>query len=58
MAIGVAQLLRTVLYGVGPGDAVAFAGVSSLLMATAYAACWIPARRSSRMNPLTCLREE
>ena len=57
-ALGVTQLLRALLYGIPPADIIAFGSVSLLLAATTSLACWIPARRSARIDPLTCLRDE
>lgn len=43
---------------VGPHDVLAFAGVPVLLLAAALAACWVPARRASRVDPAITLRYE
>jgi putative ABC transport system permease protein len=56
--LAVTTLLRDFLYGVPPADPVSFGGVALLLFVTAYAACWLPARRASRIDPLIALREE
>jgi putative ABC transport system permease protein len=50
--------MKTMLYGVDPIDPATFASVSVLLCAIAALACWIPARRASRLDPLAVLREE
>jgi putative ABC transport system permease protein len=57
-ALGVTRLLKDLLYGVAPTDPLSFGGIALLLAATAYGACWIPARRASRIDPLAALREE
>ena len=50
-AIATATALRGVLFGVAPTNPVALGGVAGLLLATAAAACYIPAIRASRLNP-------
>ena len=56
---GLASLaLSRMVRGVVPGDPVAFIGVSLALLGVAYIACAVPARRASRIGPMTALREE
>jgi predicted permease len=57
-SLAVAKLIAGFLYGVGPADPAAFVGIAFLLIGTAYVACYIPARRASRIDPLAALREE
>src|SRR5262245_59463888 len=57
-SFAVAKLIAGFLYGVGPADPTAFVGIALLLLGTAYVACYIPARRASRIDPLVALREE
>ena len=56
---GLASLALTrAVRGVVPGDPVAFVGVSLALLGVAYIACAVPARRASRIGPMTALRED
>jgi predicted permease len=64
VAIGLAgswaatRSLKNLLYGVTATDPVTFAEVAALLTLIALAACWIPARRASKVDPIKVLREE
>jgi ABC-type antimicrobial peptide transport system permease subunit len=57
-ALALAQLFRSMLFGIGAADVWTFAGVVALLGAVAVAACWTPASRAVRVHPLAALREE
>ena len=52
------RALKNLLYGVSATDPTTFAAVATLLMLISMAACWIPARRASRVDPVVVLREE
>ena len=51
-----ARTLDSLLFGVTSEDAATFASSAILLIATALVACWLPARRASRVNPTDALR--
>jgi hypothetical protein len=57
-SLGVARLLRTFLYGVGAGDPITLLTVTVLLVLVALSACYLPARRATRVDPLVALRYE
>ena len=50
------RVMAIVLFGVTPGDPAVYAGISILLIVTAVLACWIPARRATRIDPTVALR--
>ena len=54
----VGQGVRNLLFGVGALDPVTFASGSALLLSVALAACWVPARRAMRVEPIVALRED
>jgi predicted permease len=57
-AVGSTRLLQTMLYGVRPTDPLTFAVIAGVLLLVALLACWIPARRAARVDPLVALRCE
>lgn len=58
IAIAVSGAIRSLLYGVGARDVMAFAGGTALVMTIAIVASFIPAWRASRIDPLTALRHQ
>jgi len=57
-AFWLVETLKTLLYEVKPRDPVSFAAAAALLIVIALLACWVPARRAARVDPLVALRYE
>jgi ABC-type antimicrobial peptide transport system permease subunit len=55
-AFGVTRLIASQLYGVTATDPLVFVVVTALLATVASLACWLPARRASRIDPAQALR--
>jgi putative ABC transport system permease protein len=56
-ALAGSRLMQALLYGISPHDPLAFSATTVILLAIALLACWLPARRASRLNPVEALRE-
>jgi ABC-type antimicrobial peptide transport system permease subunit len=57
-SIGLTRLMATLLYGVSATDPLTFFALSIALVAVAFVACWLPARRASTVNPIVALHAE
>lgn len=57
-ALAIGQMMRAQLYGVGTADPQVLGAVSGVLAITALLACWLPARRAARIDPVMALRSE
>jgi hypothetical protein len=53
-----AREVASLVFGVGPGDALSLAGTAGVLLAAGVAAAFLPARRAAGMEPLTVLRQD
>jgi putative ABC transport system permease protein len=57
-ALATTRLLRSFLFEVGPANPTVLAAAAVVLVAATLAACWFPARRATKVDPLVALRSE
>jgi ABC-type lipoprotein release transport system permease subunit len=57
-ALAAMRVVKSLLYEMAPTDPATFVGVTLLLALVALLACWLPARRAARVDPMTALRYE
>ncbi|HUE43478.1 MAG TPA: ADOP family duplicated permease, partial [Candidatus Sulfotelmatobacter sp.] len=55
---GIGRLMKSLLYGIGSIDGIAFSAVATILMLSALIACYIPARRATQVDPMAALRDQ
>lgn len=58
LSVGLPQLLADLIYGLSSADFATFGGVTLLMCAITLLACYVPARRGARVDPLVALRYE
>ena len=52
------RLMQGLLFGVSPADPLTFVAVAAFLTTAGLLACWLPARRAARLDPVQALRHE
>jgi putative ABC transport system permease protein len=57
-AVALSRVMRSLLFGVSANDPLIYATVTLVLIAASIVACWLPARKASRVNPIVTLRAE
>jgi len=58
LSAAAARVLASLLYGVSPTDAATWSAAVAVWLAVAVLACWLPARRAARVEPLVALRQD
>jgi ABC-type antimicrobial peptide transport system permease subunit len=57
-SVALTRLVSSVMFGVQPHDPISLIAAGALLLAVAAFACWLPARRAARVDPIKALRAE
>jgi ABC-type antimicrobial peptide transport system permease subunit len=57
-ALGLTRLIASMLFGISPHDPATVASMATVLIVVAFAACYVPARRAARVDPMVALRNE
>src|SRR5215813_6591114 len=57
-ALALTRVMGSLLYEIKPSDPITYLGVSGLLLAVGLLACWLPARRATKIDPIVSLRYE
>jgi len=57
-SLGLTRLIASLLYGISANDPITFFLLSAALVLVAFIACWLPARRAARVDPVIALRAE
>ena len=57
-AFGLTRVMKSLLVGVSPTDPLTFAAIGAFFFAVTIVACWLPARRAARVDPIVALRAE
>lgn len=57
-AFALSRLVESMLFGVAPSDPLTYVGISGLLIVVATVACYLPARRTTRVDPMIALRHD
>ncbi|MEO7962830.1 MAG: FtsX-like permease family protein, partial [Gemmatimonadaceae bacterium] len=55
-ALVMSRLIQSLLFGVAPYDPITLVGVGTMMLAIGLAACWVPAARAARIEPIVAMR--